>query len=418
MKGKSKTDKAAILTAITLKNPQIINGCQTVISIYRAYTQLSDEYKQRHLRESCFVPVRIIKTNKPDLLDEVVTASNNQNKMSSRNLRSNTRIQRTLQRKFDQLEYRWFYERKDGEFESLKRYHTRTFKPKDYESADKHRIVSNDEIAKAWLSFIGFSSLASEKINAFESVDDLLVAGRYEWLFEKRPNAAHWNAITLGPQPTFTDEDFDPFSPAPEQYLLSYLILEFARAYLPSPQANKKACEQRLILSKKIKEGSSAEEKNKAMMEDDSYVLYQILSNMKEVIVELFAWVLVKTYGPITEVTARQLLHLPGLLDIYKNPDLKSYMNDIRQMEPKRKLTNMLFICMEFIKEGIMRWTSVNKREYLASQRRIRFLHSAATIEQMKGFLAQANESTRLFAEEWKPPDVSFLESLPKLKKS
>ena len=403
---------------MTLYKAQIINGCQTVISIYRAYTQMDEEYKQRHLKENCFVPVRIVKTSNRGLLDEVVTASNNQNKMSSRNLRSNTRVQRVLQQKFDQLKPRWFYERKDGEFESLKRYPGRTFKPKEYESEGRYRIVSNEAIAKAWLSFTGFSTFASEQINAFESVGDPITAGRYELLFNKRPTTQHWSAITLGPQVEFNEDNFEPSSPAPEQYLLSYLVLEFVKAYLPSPQANKKECEEHLRKSKKITEYSSAEDKNKAMMEDERYLLNQILSNMKEVIVELFTWIFAQTYGPINEITARQLLRLPGLSDIYENPDIKSYVKILKETDPKVKINNILFICMEFIKEGVLRWMSVYKREYLASQRRIRYLHSPQVIEQVKGYLVHANESTRGFAEEWKPPDVTFLKSLPKLAKS
>ena len=107
---------------LTLNNPQIINGCQTVISIFHAYNQLDGEFKRRNFEANCYVPVRIIQTQDADLLAEVVTASNNQNKMSPRNLRSNSPIQRVLQQKFDHLEYRYFYERKDGEFKSIREY--------------------------------------------------------------------------------------------------------------------------------------------------------------------------------------------------------------------------------------------------------------------------------------------------------
>jgi hypothetical protein len=397
---------------VTLFGPQIINGCQTVISIYRAYTQMDDEYKQRHLRENCLVPVRVIKTTKRQVLDEVVTASNNQNKMSQRNLRSNSRVQRVLQRKFDQLEHRWFYERKDGEYQSVKEYPTRGIKPAYYQSSKTIRRVSNELIANAWLSFIGFSSQAFENINAFELVDD---GGRYEWLFEKRPNAQHWSSITYGPQVEFIDENFEPYSPSPEQLLLGYLIYEFTKANLPSPQANKRECINRLKQSRKINDTSTAEEINKAMMEDDEYVLYQILSNMKEVIVELFAWIFIKTYGPIDIKTASEILSLQGLSDLSQNPDFRSFSRSLNESNPEDKLNNVLFVCMGFIKEAVMRWKSVHERKYLVSERRTRFLHSSKTIEQFKEYLNQTNDSTKLFAQEWKRPAVTFLESLPKL---
>ena len=186
---------------VTLYNPQIINGCQTVVSIFRAYNQLDNTFKLQNFTEQCYVPMRVIQTQDHDLLAEIVTASNNQNKMSPRNLRSNSRVQRVLQRKFDQLEHRYFYERKDGEFKSIRDYghgHHSPFRPINYQYSTRgYREISNEALAKAWLSFIGFSKDASEKINAFELMDD---GGRYEWLFEKCPSAEHWSAVVQDSQ--------------------------------------------------------------------------------------------------------------------------------------------------------------------------------------------------------------------------
>jgi hypothetical protein len=395
-----------------LSNPQIINGCQTVISIYRAYLQIEEEFKQRSLETNCLVPVRIIKTKEREVLDEVVTASNNQNKMTPRNLKSNSRVQRVLQRKFDELEFPWFYERKDGELDSIKEYPSRTIKPKNYQNGKTTRRVSNDVIAKTWLSFIGMSTAASENINAFDSIDE---DGRYEWLFDRKPNDQHWKAITLGPQVELLDENFDPMPPGPHQYLLSYLIFEFTKAYLPSPQLNKRKCLDRLKQSRKITESSSREDINKSMMEDSEYVLNQILSNMKEVIIELFAWILVRTYGPIDQLNAQKILTLKGLGSLYANPDFKSLVKELSEAEPTDKLNNSLYVGIEFIIEAVRRWKSVYGREYLASQRRIRFLHSAKTIEQFKEYLQQTNEETKTFGYSWKRPDTTALASLPKL---
>ena len=292
---------------------------------------IEEEFKQRGLVTNCLVPVRIIKTKEREVLDEVVTASNNQNKMTPRNLKSNSRVQRVLQRKFDELQFPWFYERKDGEFDSIKEYPSRTIKPKNYQNGKITRTVSNEAIAKTWLSFIGMSSAASENINVFDLIDD---NGRYEWLFDRKPNEQHWKAVTLGPQIELVDENFDPSPPTSHQYLLSYLIFEFAKAYLPSPQLNKKKCLDRLIQSKKITAASSHEDINKSMMADNEYVLNKILSNMKEVIVELFALILVKTYGPVDPLNARKTLDLDGLS--YSLPILISSL--LLKTSPRQKL--------------------------------------------------------------------------------
>jgi hypothetical protein len=406
-----------------LHHPQIINGCQTVISIYRAASEFDQEYKRRKFIEDCKVPVRIILAQDENLLDDIVTASNNQNKMSSRNLRSNNIVQRILQKRFDlQQPGRWFYERKDGEFESLKtnQDRNRNFKARDYEyKSNKYRKISNEDLAKCWLSLIGFSKDASENIKAFdfdeENKNGEENGSKYEWLFEKRPRKKHWASVPLGPQVKFDDENFESQSPSPEQYLLSYFIYEFLKAYLPSPQSNKSDCIKKLKESRKITDSSTAEETNKALMEDDDYVLNQILYNMKEVIVELFASIFIKTYGDLDEQTAKNILKMKCFTELNEAPDFKGYVRDLESSSPNEKMGNVLFTCFEFIKEAVNRWKSINQREYFTSQRRIRFLHSPRSVESFKNFLTEANKATSQFSFNWKKPNIDFYSSLPKL---
>src|SRR5215213_3859619 len=385
----------------TLHNPQIINGCQTVISIYRAASEYDEEHLRRKFIDECKVPVRIILAQEENLLDDIVTASNNQNRMSARNLRSNSTVQRILQRKFDLQEVRWFYERKDGEFESLKmnQDRNRNFKARSYEyKLGKYRKVSNEDLAKTWLSLIGLSKDASENIKAFEFEEDSKsgeeITSRYEWLFEKRPLKKHWNSIPLGPQVKFDNDNFESQSPAPEQYLLSYLIYEFVKAYLPSPQSNKSECIRKLTESGKISRETTAEEINKFLMEDAAYVLNQILYNMKEVIVELFATIFIKTYGDLDENTVKKILKLQCFADLNNSPDFKSYIKELETSTPQEKMQNVLFTCFEFIKEAVSRWMMINKQEYFTNQRRIRFLHSSKSVESFKGSLNKTNEDT------------------------
>ena len=402
---------------VTLHNPQIINGCQTVVSIFRAYNQINDDYKLQKFTEECYVPVRIIQAPDHDLLAEIVTASNNQNKMSPRNLRSNSRVQRVLQRKFDQLKYRYFYERKDGEFKSIREYgHGRhsPFNPKNYQYTNRgYREIDNENLAKAWLSFIGFSKDASERINAFELIDG---GGRYEWLFAKCPSANHWNAITQDAQVSFNDENFEPYTPEPAQYLLSFLIFEFVKAYLPSPQANRAECITRLKKAGEITDNSPAEDISRALMEDGDYVVNQILYNMKEVIVELYAWILIKAYGPLNADTSDKILQFPRIRDLYETPDFKLFVNNLHKTDsPEDLKDNILFICFEFIKQVVKKWRIIYKEESLASQRRIRYLHSADVVKQMKESLSQTDEDTKEFGYSWKHPEISFLQFLREL---
>lgn len=405
-----------------LHHPQIINGCQTVVSIAHAASQYDNEYKNREFEEECFVPVRIVVSPDPVVLDLIVTASNNQNKMTPRNLRSNSTVQRLLQRRFELRDCPWFYERKDGEFKSLVESDAknRNFKPRNFLfKAGSYRTISNEDVAKSWLSFIGFSKDASEKIKAFDFDDDATSpddSSRYEWLFEKTPTGGHWNLIPIGPQLKLVEENFDSQPPSPDQYLLSYFIYEFVKAYVPAPRVNRTESMKKLIESKKIAQNSSAEDINKALMEDDGYVLNQILANMKEVIVELYASVLIKRYGSITEEVAADLLRLPCLAELDSAPDFKSYVRELSIKSPQEKMDNLLFTCFEFIKDAVNRWKSINSRDYFASQRRIRFLHSAAQVSRFKVFLEESNKETIQFPMSWKPPNIEFYKSLPDLK--
>jgi hypothetical protein len=333
--------------------------------------------------------------------------------MSPRNLRANTYEQRSLQNRFNQLQYKWFYEKKDGEFESFRTFPTQGFKIKHYEyGKNQYRKISNEDLAKSWLSFIGFSSQASENIKAFELAEG---DGNYDWLFLKRPKIVHWDSITKGPAIAFKDDYFESFSPIPEQYILSYLIYEFVKAYLPTHPWNKARCMDRLKENKIITEASSTEDINKALMEDDEYLRNQILLNMKEVIVELYSWILCKTYGPITEDTAKAILNLEGLHSLFMEPDFKAYASEIKGGNPKKLGNIILYTSMEFIREGVNRWQNRYKKEYQVAPRRIRFLHSSKVIAQMKSMLDETNEQTAEFGFKWKPGGKKFLETLPKL---
>jgi hypothetical protein len=393
---------------IILHNPQIINGCQTVISIHRAYHQFTEEQKQQNFEMNCLVPVRMIITSDIDLLSKIVTASNNQNIMSPRNLRSNSRHQKVLQNRFRELSYKWFYERKDGEFDSFKINPPRWFKKIHFQSKQgTERIVSNEDIAKTWLSFIGFSRDASERINAFG-----FESNKYEFLFEKTPKDTHWNLISYGAQAEFDEEKFDNGSPSPEQYLLSYIIYRFIKASLPTPQQNKKEAIAKLKSSGLLKENPSTEEEKSALMTNENFVINQILYNMKEVIVELYSWIFINAYGPINKETSTKILNFKAIKEIYENPDFIGYAKNHRETtNPENMLTN----CFGFIKDAVGRWYSRNEQDYQSNPRRTRFLHSKDTITKLKNSLISTNENTKAYEMTWKKPGIEFLKSLPKL---
>jgi len=152
---------------VVVNEPQVVNGCQTVTCLWRAYKDLVPS-DQQHLLDTVKVQAKVIQSMSQDLIDEVVITTNNQNPMKPRNLKSNTREQRDIQRSFRDLPSdKWFYVRKDGEFESVcqlghqVQWFTRShYEVKSAAGRPRYRVLDNEAVAKAWYSFIGFSGEA------------------------------------------------------------------------------------------------------------------------------------------------------------------------------------------------------------------------------------------------------------------
>lgn len=115
---------------IKIKNMQIVNGCQTSSSLAKAA-------EDGDLKKDTKVLLRIYQTGDNDLISKIVLTTNNQNKISGRNLRSNDPIQTDVQKGFKL--YDLYYERKPREFDKV-------------EDANKSNIISNDVVASAYLA--------------------------------------------------------------------------------------------------------------------------------------------------------------------------------------------------------------------------------------------------------------------------
>jgi hypothetical protein len=89
---------------------QIVNGCQTA-------TTLAVSQKDGTLASDVRVMVRIYETSDTDLVDKIVLTTNNQNKISSRDLRANDPVQIDMESGF-QI-YDFYYERKTRQFDTI-----------------------------------------------------------------------------------------------------------------------------------------------------------------------------------------------------------------------------------------------------------------------------------------------------------
>ena len=152
---------------IKIKNAQIVNGCQTTVTLREAY-------EKNVLKKDTRVLLRIYATDNPNLVERITLTTNNQNRITDRDLRANDPVERDIEsRMFEK--YGYFYERKNKQRKNL-------------QGPEKKKVVSSPKAAQAYLAIVrskpsnarGYlNSIWSEFYNEiFEnaSVADLLVA--------------------------------------------------------------------------------------------------------------------------------------------------------------------------------------------------------------------------------------------------
>jgi hypothetical protein len=112
---------------IDLDYPQVINGAQTINSIYKAYKELEKKNKNQpkvlaeHF-DKIKVLCRVIRSTKDadaQFADNLCTYNNSQNKIQMEDFYANRAEQKTLQKKLS--EYGYFYEIKRGELQHIKK---------------------------------------------------------------------------------------------------------------------------------------------------------------------------------------------------------------------------------------------------------------------------------------------------------
>ena len=116
---------------IKLKNMQIVNGCQTAMSL-----ALADQAGK--LARDVRVLMRIYETENADLVSRIVLTTNNQNKITNRDLRANESVHIDLEMAFAAKGF--FYERKPKQF--------------DQEGIDVDRLITNESVAQWFLAVV------------------------------------------------------------------------------------------------------------------------------------------------------------------------------------------------------------------------------------------------------------------------
>jgi hypothetical protein len=407
---------------IRLFNPQIVNGLQTVKSIYNAVA--AKEVTLKDLDDECLVQVKVIKTSEASFINGVVQATNNQNPMAARNLKSNSREQKSLRTKFAALQPRWFLQVKEGEWESLSQEGARFFRdlvgfpPSEFRvdpAKKRGRIIDNQEVAKAWLAFTGFSDLAGDRVTHYFS-DDVV----YRLAFTSRPHSEHWSKLAA------VDEFDDPVRQQTleqqqgdaEQYLLAFALWQFIKHYVPSPQKYREEALNEGVRAGKITKASgsftsTASQQESYLDTNHTYQTWRLMANMKEVLVEAATTVLIRKYGPLTPGICWRLLESFDLKPFLTSADLRVTAREAAQA------TDLAHDAVFARIAGFLRHTAgqfwEEKESQLRATSRLRVLLLRRDLAaDFKRKMREAN-GRRSLEKSWKPAGKTFVESLPQL---
>ena len=116
---------------IKLRNMQIVNGCQTAMSL-----ALADQAGK--LAPDVRVLMRVYETEDADLVSRIVLTTNNQNKITNRDLRANESVHIDLEKAFSARGF--YYERKPKQF--------------DKDGIDVDRLFTNESVAQWFLAVV------------------------------------------------------------------------------------------------------------------------------------------------------------------------------------------------------------------------------------------------------------------------
>ena len=114
-------------------NLQIVNGCQTAVTLREAE-------ERGELREDVHILLRIYATDSLSLTERITLTTNNQNRITDRDLRANDDVQRDIQRIMLER-FGFHYERKNKEYRKL-------------QGPKRKRILPNYKVAQAYLAIV------------------------------------------------------------------------------------------------------------------------------------------------------------------------------------------------------------------------------------------------------------------------
>ncbi len=186
--------------SIKVTNPQIVNGCQTVNSIYESLNMCNSENLEEQFK-NCFVMLKILQIDKEnqnseELKENIVRYNNSQNSIDEKTFVANNEIFRRLQKSFESRGFLLLIKQSDKNTFQQKYKNATKLKDKNSELVNKFNLelektsdfmIKIDKLLQVIISFIedGYSAYVNkpkllkadskqfEKINDFIKRDDV-----------------------------------------------------------------------------------------------------------------------------------------------------------------------------------------------------------------------------------------------------
>ena len=312
--GWTKRQSSGKLQSFHVRKPGVVNGLQTVKSLHDAFRRLSQD-DQKDFRDNCLVLCRLHQEGAVKRPEQLVKATNNQNPMKPRNLRSNDPEQVAFETLF--AGNAWFYERKQGAWDAFKAdpkawRGMNGKKPEHFQAKGRQfRVVDNDIIGQNWLAFIGFST---EAINDKRSIFDR--DEYYGLIFLKKTRLHGYDYNFKLTQDSKVWVEGESGSPDPMAMLTAYLCREAANDLALSRRENRDKSIGRLGLGSKTRD-----EQDRALDQDPEYQKQKILRGMLTLFSEFVGFVLFKSLEDRFHTHAGSILKNGSLADLAKNLD-------------------------------------------------------------------------------------------------
>ena len=405
-------------TKIKLKGAQVVNGCQTLSTIWHYYLEANNDQKA-DIKENLKLFAKVIDhstAGSDGLLDEIIIASNNQNAMNARNLKSNYIEQRELQRSFhsDTLrpELRYFYIRKDGEFDSYLESGKRSPKKSEFlikgthrQGANRYRHIDNEKLAQIWWAWIGNSSRANAgSLKYFEG-------SLYENIFEKRPSEELLEAMSH-PDYSFSQDLLVAGSPTQFQLLLAMAVSSYMSARAKPANGIRKYKQERIEALRaqgKIPKNATSQDVAAELAKDRNYLYPLWKSQMTLAITEVASFILSRRYGKLSSDTCRRIIDVPDV-SAWLSFGMDPARLESEEMKGDGTLLPLLWL---FINKALESFFAANRAAILVENRPKLYLSKAENVISIKESCIEVNENWIDQPLPGKPVGMTFFDALP-----